>query len=193
MSSSSSTLTGSWNSSTRPRRLSRVSIKSSSRNPRSRISEPALFLASPSLPSSCFSRDRLSKERCDDVFLLVGELECFCFFFLSGRASGVFLDFLISSSFDTSFFVFFVLSKKKSREEFFVCVTRKTTPLANCIRLNSIYQSRRRAVTRQSRDDHHGTHHEHRGLVLPHHHQRARRRGAFEERKGGEEEEGDLF
>jgi len=53
-------------------------------------------------------------------------------FFLSGRASGVFLDFLISSSFDTSFFVFFVLSKKKSREEFFVCVTRKTTPLVNC-------------------------------------------------------------
>ena len=109
-----------------------------------------------------------------------------CFFCLVG----CFLDFLISSSFDTSFFVFCV--EKKSREEFFVCVTRKTTPLVNCIRLNSIYQSRRRAVTRQSRDDHHGTHHEHRGLVLPHR-QRARRRGAFEERKGGEEEEGDLF
>ena len=53
-------------------------------------------------------------------------------FFFVWSGIGCFLDFLISSSFDTSFFVFFVLSKKKSREEFFVCVTRKTTPLANC-------------------------------------------------------------
>ena len=49
-------------------------------------------------------------------------------FFFVWSGIGCFLDFLISSSFDTSFFVFFVLlSKKKSREEFFVCVTRKTT------------------------------------------------------------------
>jgi len=53
-------------------------------------------------------------------------------FFFVWSGIGCFLDFLISSSFDTSFFVFFVLSKKKSREEFFVCVTRKTTPLVNC-------------------------------------------------------------
>ena len=40
------------------------------------------------------------------------------FFFLSGRASGVFLDFLISSSFDTSFFVFFFVEKKSPRRIF---------------------------------------------------------------------------
>ena len=44
-------------------------------------------------------------------------------FFFVWSGIGCFLDFLISSSFDTSFFVFFV--EKKSREEFFGCVTAK--------------------------------------------------------------------
>ena len=47
------------------------------------------------------------------------------FFFVWSGIGWCFLDFLISSSssFDTSFFVFFV--EKKSREEFFGCVTAK--------------------------------------------------------------------
>ena len=53
-------------------------------------------------------------------------------FFFVWSGIGCFLDFLISSSFDTSFFVFFVLSKKKSREEFFVCNTQNNTPLVHC-------------------------------------------------------------
>ena len=70
--------------------------------------------------------------------------------------------------FDNSFLCFLCCCRKKiSRRIFCLCNTQNNTPLVHWpIRLNSIYQSRRRAVTCQSRDDHHGTHHEHRGLVL---------------------------